>query len=215
MSRVAVIATVAFVFACGTRTPPRDVLNQLGGGAGGGAVAKDAGTSDPRVEACKMACPSNSCTADGFCVVTPQPGDMKFRCPDGVACEIDCRAADSCQIPVSCGDGDCRVVCGGPGAPRACTDIVECRDAKSCDIKCLGDNSCGAIFCGMGRCTAQCGTDTVTGACMRGLDCPNSCSCSVTCALGNCSGTSCPMGCRPPAGTKGCIGNTAQCDTCN
>jgi len=132
-------------------------------------------------------CTGGTCE-DGVCVIECGAECEGVVCPEGVACEINCRG-------------------GG------CTTLVDCSAASSCTIECLGSNTCaGDIMCGLGACEIECsGNESCAGA----LDCGASCACDVTCnGSANCmAGTECPLGTTCESGV-GCTSAGDSCNTC-
>lgn len=152
--------------------------------------APDAPPGDAFV--CPAAC--DSCDELGTCVITCDTSDVSapcnaaaLVCPAGIACRVQCLAADSCAMG------------------------VDCSAASSCEIACQANNSCpGPLACGAGPCTVDCSS---VGACTGGVDCAISCSCTTPCGGGGACQPEpiCPEGCS--SGGE-CRNDLPECDTC-
>lgn len=164
-------------------------------------VAADASTTDP-VDAgtdgasAVDAAPPGTCTqercpgvcaSDGFCEIQGSNSAVPQQCPAGLHCRILCEA------------GKCK---GG----------VDCTGALTCDVHCIGKNTCkdGRIDCGDARvCTVECeGENACQGVSFPAVDCGDS-LCQVECD-GN---GACQHGVRSTGGscTAACCGDDATC----
>ncbi|MBK04105.1 MAG: hypothetical protein CL920_34370 [Deltaproteobacteria bacterium] len=161
--------------------------------------------STPCPPACNGGCPK------GTCVIIAQQNQAWERptCPTGMPCIVDCRfdsscgggvdcskssscdircsGESSCRSKVLCGNGPCRVLCGGtPSCELTATDCggtcgggVDCSNSSSCNVQCLGDSSCrNGIKCGKGDCNIKC---TGQGSCFQGDIICGTGACRVLC----------------------------------
>ena len=123
-------------------------------------------------DVCDRGCLNGVCYIEGL--------DYRpIRCPDGMDCHVLCSPASSCDNSVTCGDGECTVVCEGNGS---CGWPIDCGNSSRCTIRCLGNYSCnGAISCGSSECSVECGQpDNRKYTCNGGIDCGTN-SCQVAC----------------------------------
>jgi len=146
-------------------------------------VAPDAGAGAPPI-------PS---VGDGSCGA--QCARNGGLCSNGT-CFFDCQATGSCASKqVICPSGvPCDVTCGD----RACTSNVLCSVNSTCNIRCVGERSCGAELICEGQCHVTCsGLNSCpggTGGAVQLLDlkCTGRQSCGSTV---QCEGADCNVVC--------------------
>ncbi len=234
--RHAFLIAVVLSAACGGRTPtrPNGFVPSTGGG-NSGPTPKDAGIVDTGPP-CEDICTGGTCRDDGTCVMTPVAGAEEVRCPDGVACEIDCRADNSCRTkmfcgtgpcsvvcegllscngPVTCGSGPCKITCGGGAGRATCAGPFKCSGSSDCEVLCLSQGACRApIECGSGPCKVRCGTVDNAQSCRHEVRCADSCACDLQCIGPDTCGRGymCPDGC---ATANGCSADLPGCNVCS
>ncbi|HEX5060831.1 MAG TPA: hypothetical protein VFV99_15795 [Kofleriaceae bacterium] len=170
---------------CGERTSDQDASME-------GSSTSDASQSSPDASlSCQQACTNGTCQ-NGVCV-------------------IDCSIALSCTMTdIKCPPNvPCRVECGY----HACSRKVLCGMSTSCEVDCIGEQSCGDdIECNTNRCEIYC---IGTSSCAHRVRCSNACACDVTCSgAGSCAQPSeCPATtCRIGNGCSSTL--AAGCDGC-
>jgi hypothetical protein len=212
---VATVMTVAMMFVIATSCSINHRSDQF-------SCSKPSDCSDGRE------CINGSCVVPGG-DIDAAPGDGKppppdgRTCPDGctscdfntMKCTIDCAGGADCTRELACpaGGWNCIFLCT---VNDACSNGIDCSQAKSCSLTCSGARSCDNVNCGTGKCTASC---TGTNAC-RGVDCSQSCACDVTCNgnVGACfdPGVFCPL--SSVVGTcdtgLGCTSQPTGCHHC-
>lgn len=163
----------------------------------------------PDASVCPSQCTSCN-TAQKTCTIDcPGSGDCDslVLCPNGWSCNVLCGGQNSCSNGVSCfGATSCTVTCSG----RQSCKTVSC-GLGNCKIGCTGPGSCGnSVVCGPGMCGVDC---TGLNSCNGDLSCGTSCACDVSCRVGTCSKLTCRLGCdadTPP----GCSSMASGCNTC-
>lgn len=174
--------------------------------------------ADPNVSRCDDGQPvvvdARMAATDVATPVDAMPGCTSQNCANGTCiggvCTIDCSAADSCEIGVTCpADLPCRVICGD----ASCSEKINCTMASSCKVDCVGTQSClEEIQCPADRaCDVTCSGE---GSCGKKVKCGDSCACNITCTgLNSCAETpECPASlCRV---ANACTSQVAGCNTC-
>ena len=172
-------------------------------------------------------CPAeciNSC-AGGICRLDCSKG---CTCPDGYACQVDCKG-DTCSGKIDCTRGtSCNVNC----EQNACSEAIDCGPAQ-CTINCSQGSCGGPILCGAGGCKITCSNDSChnqvrcqkgrcdiqcsSSSCKGTVECSTACACALTCSTTSCVGSKikCVPGCKYSF-WDGCTASKkfSGCDTC-